>query len=795
MTGNRIRYLFSLIIILLAGALSAEIVAPVVAVTAAVNSDPAATTGRNDRIVFNENSEWKVVDMSDVQVKAGSALDLSAISESGPAGKHGRLIISKNAKLAFEDSPDIARRFYGWNGMWITSKYFWKTVPNDLDKKILGQKIAAFAQLVKRQGYNIVRPLALEAYMSNTAKDCELDPVRIDNVDRLIAELKANGVYTYLTISAYRNGRADGSKAWNDRNDNKLKLYLGDPETRARWKTFAEKQLNHVNPYTGIAWKDDPAIAVVEFYNEQDICSSPAPIARLSQNTRDLAAAKWREWLLKKYKTVAALSSTWGDSGLNSPGVFAKLELPKDDKDTGPQMADFSLFFNDLARDEVKWCEAIVRDSGYKGIIAQFNFSKKLTDSVARWENTELSIINCYTGGSTLSGPFPGSKCYQGGTTEQAANYWRAGNATRHANRPLMVTETHHFFWNQYQHEEGLVFAPYSALQGFSGMFVHEDPVALEVCDLDHIYADWSARNPVARANDFLSACLFRRGDVKEASRRVELQIPNNYLNASGNSRKAANTEQDKIALMTGFTVAFPQIQGRKAGNVNVSPADIVILPDSGAETVDGEWATSVSESKNSSFSIKDFVVKLKSKGILPATNQSNPERGVFQSETGEITMRTGEKLIKIITPKTEGVSLLADKSESLGCLSVERSSVPAAIAAVAIDGNPLAQASHIVLIYNTAMAFTGMETSAIDSSMFNTMYNMGKMPILMRTGKLNITLKCKNPAKMALYALRIDGTRRDKLPVTADGDVLKITIDTAALKNGNTPFFELVAE
>ena len=125
MTGNSIRCVFSVTIILLAGALTAEIVAPAVAVSAVANNDSAA---RNNRIVFKADSEWKVVDMSDVQVKAGSALDLSAISESGPAGKHGRMIISKNAKLAFEDSPDIARRFYGWNGMWITSKYFWKTV-------------------------------------------------------------------------------------------------------------------------------------------------------------------------------------------------------------------------------------------------------------------------------------------------------------------------------------------------------------------------------------------------------------------------------------------------------------------------------------------------------------------------------------------------------------------------------------------------------------------------------------------------------------------------------------------
>ena len=739
------------------------------------------------KIVFSANAEWKAVDMSDVQIKKGSALDLSSISEPGPAGKHGRMMVSKSGKLAFEDSPDVSRRFFGWNGFFITFR-----ILDHPDKAVVQQRLVKLAELTKRQGYDIVRPLAMDGYLMKDAKaDNEFNPDKLDNMDRLIAEFKKNGIYTYLTIAAYCVGRKDRTKAFAERNEDKIKMYLGDPAIRARWKSIADKLLSHVNPYTGIAWKDEPAIACLEFYNEQELGKRVAAVARFPQSTRELLNVKWRAWLLAKYKTADAVAVAWGEKEISTPGAFAGVEAPKDDN--GPKANDFSLFISDLSRAGMAWCEGVVRGAGYKGMIAQFNFSKQIADSAVRWETSEMSTINSYTGGPT-DGVRPGSKCWQGGSTGLMANYWRSANATQLADRPLMVTETHHYFPNLYQHEEGLIFAPYSALQDFAGIIVHEDPVALEVFDLDHPYDDWNARNPVARANEFISACLYRRGDVKAASRRVELQIPAQFLNTGNHGGKAVSTEQDKIGLMTGFSIAFPDLKRPASLKSAIPKPDIAILPDSGAEVKSGEWAESVAESKNGKFSIQDFVAQMKAKGILPASNLSNPNAGVFQSETGEITMRSHEKIIKVVTPRSEGVSLPAGRVETLACLRVENSTVPAAVAAIAIDGKPLAASSRMVLVYNTEMAFSGMEMMRLAGD-WNTMLKQGKMPILMRTGRLTATLKCKDSAKMALYALRINGARGQKLPVSVEDGALKIAIDTATLKDGATPFFELVAE
>ena len=55
--------------------------------------------------------EWKAVDMSDLEVEAGSALDLSNLMTSAPAGKSGRVIVNKNGHFAFADKPDERVKF------------------------------------------------------------------------------------------------------------------------------------------------------------------------------------------------------------------------------------------------------------------------------------------------------------------------------------------------------------------------------------------------------------------------------------------------------------------------------------------------------------------------------------------------------------------------------------------------------------------------------------------------------------------------------------------------------------
>lgn len=73
------------------------------------------------------------------------------------------------------------------------------------------------------------------------------------------------------------------------------------------------------------------------------------------------------------------------------------------------------------------------------------------------------------------------------------------------------------------------------------------------------------------------------------------------------------------------------------------------------------------------------------------------------------------------------------------------------------------------------------------------TLKQLGRLPVLMRVGRLDATLSNSNGAGMALYALGFDGSRRERLPVELANGMLRIQLDTASLKNGPTCFFELV--
>ena len=70
------------------------------------------------------------------------------------------------------------------------------------------------------------------------------------------------------------------------------------------------------------------------------------------------------------------------------------------------------------------------------------------------------------------------------------------------------------------------------------------------------------------------------------------------------------------------------------------------------------------------------------------------------------------------------------------------------------------------------------------------TMLKSGNTPILARTGTLEATVR--RTGNWKLYALAPDGSRSEELPAAHSAEGLEIHLDTAALRYGPTPFFEL---
>jgi hypothetical protein len=218
----------------------------------------------------------------------------------------------------------------------------------------------------------------------------------------------------------------------------------------------------------------------------------------------------------------------------------------------------------------------------------------------------------------------------------------------------------------------------------------------------------------------------------------------------------------------------------------------MIITPAGGARIrQNANWTVEVADAEKASFPLDTLVGRMKRCGLLPGANISEPSKGVFQSDTGEITMRAKENLLKVATRFSEAVTLEGGRAEPVGRLEVIGSDTPALVGVCAVDGKDLAESRRMVLLYTTETANTGMELTADRTKMFS----YGTLPVLMKVGRLDATLQNAHGKNMALYAIGLNGARRQRLPLAWKDGRLMIHLDTARLEHGPTSFFELTVD
>ena len=368
--------------------------------------------------------------------------------------------------------------------------------------------------------------------------------------------------------------------------------------------------------------------------------------------------------------------------------------------------------------------------------------------------------------------------------TGSGSEYFKKAATCRIAGMPLFVTEYNHCYWNRYEYEGGIFFAAYSALQSFAGITVHQSPVMEENRPL-RLENFRVATSPTKRANEFLAMSLFRRGDVQSSPHRVELLFPAEFLEDSNAGAGAVNTSQAALAFLTGIALRFPELPAKAENRPELS-----FLPEQSATIHSGAWSSSVEGSVFGN--LADSVAKLRTAGILPKNNPTDADAQCFVSDTGELSLDTRARRLKVITPKTEAVILKPDDTNiALRRLTVHSVDTGCAAAVTSLDDLPLAESRHMMFVLNTNSVSEGLVLSGDRSTLIEPGKNA---PPLMETARIRVSLRCDGKS-WKLYPLSLSGERRKPLPVTQRNGRLEFRIDTAALPDGVTPFFELIQE
>jgi hypothetical protein len=188
------------------------------------------------------------------------------------------------------------------------------------------EKAPFIAGRLRNFGFNLVRfhhldnPWSQGSLFEQGKDTRHLNPITLDRLDYLIAQLKANGIYLNMNLHVSRtfntkDGVANADSIWTYGKG----VTMFDPQLIALQKEYAAQLLTHVNPYTGLRLVDDPVMAMVEITNENYLYLMWAagmlkPYSRggvLIQRHNALLDNLWHQYLAGKYAGTDALKQAW----------------------------------------------------------------------------------------------------------------------------------------------------------------------------------------------------------------------------------------------------------------------------------------------------------------------------------------------------------------------------------------------------------------------------------------------------------------------------------------------------
>jgi hypothetical protein len=448
-----------------------------------------------------------------------SPVDLSFLNRHDrPAGRHG-FVRADGDRLVYEDGTPA--RFWGAN----LAAYALFATPR--------QNVAAQARRMAKLGYNLMRIHHHDSdwvdpnVFDRKFKDSRhLNAKSLDSLDWWIKCLKDEGIYIWLDLEVARMlmpGDPIGLGADEiKRGGNKLLGFCYYNEDLQKLMIeFQHNYLNHLNKYTKLRYRDDPALMAVLIVNESDLATHHGNLLLPDKNN-----PAHNTLFTRLYKGFAR------QYGLPESRVF-QTWLP------GPSklfLSDREHEFNQLMIQDLKamGVHAPIATTSYWGFDPLFSVPS-LTDG-------DVIDVHSYGGSEALSG-----------NPRYEANYLAWITAAQVSGKPLTITEWNVEYPNVDRFTAPLYLASIAALQGWDAPMVYnysQDPLQSA-----QAYNSWSTFADPAMTGVMPAAALaFRRGHISPARKSYCLmlnptQLFDRDLSPNTSATIRTLTEQSKLTI------------------------------------------------------------------------------------------------------------------------------------------------------------------------------------------------------------------------------------------------------
>ncbi len=191
--------------------------------------------------------------------------------------------------------------------------------PRHEDAEKVARRMAKFGINIVRFHIMDIAPFPQGLFRHDGPGTRELEPEAVDRLDYFIAQLKQNGIYVDLNLLNYRPfAAADGLPAEIEAfprpyQDRHVPGFFACPPLLDLQKEYARTLLTHRNPYTGLSYTEDPAVAFVEICNENGLLSAwqRGRLERQPEVFLRELRRQWHAWLRQRYPTTADLRQAW----------------------------------------------------------------------------------------------------------------------------------------------------------------------------------------------------------------------------------------------------------------------------------------------------------------------------------------------------------------------------------------------------------------------------------------------------------------------------------------------------
>ena len=673
------------------------------------------------------NKDWSVWNPERDEFKP-SAIDLRPLNEKS-AGMDGRVSV-KNGRFMLGSGKPV--RFWAINGP---------------PESLKGEDLRRCARMLAKYGVNLVR---IHGGVFD-GKTGEFKPSVVAHYHEVIAAMKAEGIYTHLSIyfPLWFTPQADLPylKGYDGKTHPFASLYF-NPDFQKVYEGWWKSVFTTPGP-DGKTLLDNPALMSVELVNEDSYFFWTFTDKNLPKPQMEMLQTQFAAWVKKKHGSIESALKTWNTQRMpgDTEDRLGFRQLYQIFTDRTPRDQDTAAFLFESQRDFYQKRISYLKKLGFKGLITASNWTTANNDVLGPLERAS------YTPGDFIDRHGYWAGRHQG---DNAAWSIREGHLYSHRSAmgfeseqsgkpkefshpafdlkingmPSMLSETTFCRPNRYRTEGPLFYAAYGALQG-SDSIVH---FALDGADWNvkpgFFMQPWTLMAPTMMGQFPAAALIYRQGMISEGELMADLTLTMTDAMALRGSplTQQANLDELRKADIKGHTETKqrggidPRIHliGRTRLNLTDSPVpaklrDLSSFIDDKAQTV--------------------------------------------SSSHRQILLDYGKRVLRLDSALAQGMvgNLQAAGATKLSQLSIFSDLDLGSVVMVSLDGKPLENSARMLLQVMTEERPNGFSEAPAGDGLFR-ITRLGSNPWLVRNAKGVVTMHRADAKSLKVTALDLNG-------------------------------------